>query len=169
MVQGRLIRGKHSQAGCLGGHIPVNFAGRKCTCGAIGCAESEAATWSLPAVCKESPGYASSALAQDEPVTFAKLFRYADQGDEHAQKVLRRCLQVWGVLLVGLIHAYDPEVIVVGGGVMQRASRVLPFLQSYVERHAWTPWGKVQVRSAELGNQAGLLGAVPLLQGLTDL
>lgn len=54
MVQGRLFRGKHSQAGCLGGHFPVNFQGRKCTCGAIGCAESEAATWSLPEVCRST-------------------------------------------------------------------------------------------------------------------
>jgi glucokinase len=169
MVQGRLFRGKHSQAGCLGGHLPVNFEGRKCTCGAIGCAESEAATWSLPAVCRNTAGYESSGLAQDEPVTFAKLFCRVDQGDPVARKVFERCLKVWGVLLVGLIHAYDPEVIVVGGGVMQSASRVLPFLQAYVERHAWTPWGKVRVLSAELGNDAGLLGAVPLLQGLTDL
>jgi len=169
MVQGRLFRGKHSQAGCLGGHLPVNFEGRKCTCGAIGCAESEAATWSLPAVCQNTTGYESSGLAQDEPVTFAKLFCRVDQGDPVAQRVFERCLRVWGVLLVGLIHAYDPEVIVVGGGVMQSGSRVLPSLQAYVEQHAWTPWGKVRVLSAELGNDAGLLGAVPLLQGLTDL
>lgn len=70
---------------------------------------------------------------------------------------------------MGLVHAYDPEVIVVGGGVMQSASRVFQFLQAYVERHAWTPWGKVRVLSAELGNDAGILGAVPLIQGLTDL
>src|SRR6185436_1327858 len=43
MIEGKLLRGKHSQAGCLGGHIPVLFTGRPCTCGAVGCAESEAA------------------------------------------------------------------------------------------------------------------------------
>ncbi|MGO8785858.1 MAG: ROK family protein [Terriglobia bacterium] len=169
MVQGRLFRGKHSQAGCLGGHLPVNFQGRKCTCGAIGCAESEAATWSLPEVCRSTPGYEASGLAEDEPATFEKLFRWADKDDRVAQTVFDRCLHVWGSLLVGLIHAYDPEVIVVGGGVMKSASRILPFLQTYVERYAWTPWGKVKVLAAELGNDAGLLGAVPLLQGLTDL
>lgn len=169
MIQGRLLRGKHSQAACLGGHLPVDFQGRKCTCGAIGCAEAEASTWSLPEVCRSTPGYESSKLAQDEPVTFEKLFCHADKGDEVAQKVCDRCLQVWGTVTVGLIHAYDPELIVVGGGVMKGAARILPFLQSYVERYAWTPWGKVKVRKAELGNHAALLGAVPLLQGLTDL
>jgi glucokinase len=38
MIEGKLLRGKHAQAGCLGGHIPAVFNGRPCTCGAIGCA-----------------------------------------------------------------------------------------------------------------------------------
>jgi glucokinase len=58
---------------------------------------------------------------------------------------------------------YDPEIIVMGGGVMKSASVILPYVQDYVSKYAWTPWGKVQVRAAELGNHAGLLGAIPLL------
>jgi len=49
--------------------------------------------------------------------------------------------------------------------VMESASLILPFLQDYVDRYAWTPWGKVSVRCAQLGNHAALLGAIPLLQG----
>jgi glucokinase len=169
MMQGRLFRGKHSQAGCLGGHIPVCFDGRICTCGNVGCAEAEASTVVLPEVCRSHPGFESSALAGDEPITFEKLFRHASLGDRVAIEVCDRCLRVWGTLLVALIHAYDPEIIVIGGGVMKSASRILPFLQSYVERYAWTPWGKVKVCSAQLGNDAALLGAVPLLEGLADL
>lgn len=169
MVQGYLLRGKHSQAACLGGHLPVDFQGRKCTCGAIGCAEAEASTWSLPDVCQSTPGYEKSKLTDVGPITFEKLFCYADKGDKVAHRVCDRCLQVWGTLMVGLVHAYDPEVVVVGGGVMKSGARILPFLQSYVQRYAWTPWGKVNVRCAELGNHAALLGAVPLLQGLADL
>jgi glucokinase len=46
---------------------------------------------------------------------------------------------------------------------MKSADIIIPFVQAYVEKHAWTPWGKVKIRPAELGNNAGLLGAVPLL------
>jgi len=46
---------------------------------------------------------------------------------------------------------------------MKSAEVILPAIESHVHRHAWTPWGKVQVRAAELGNNAALLGAVPLL------
>jgi glucokinase len=163
MIGGSLIRGKHAQAGCLGGHLPVLFNGRTCTCGNIGCPEAEAAGWSIPLVARDWPGYVDSALGKDEPVNFEKLFRCAGQGDQVAIALRDRCLHIWAASTTGLIHAYDPEIVVYGGGVMKSADVIIPFVQPYVEKHAWTPWGKVKVRAAELGNNAGLLGAVPLL------
>jgi hypothetical protein len=47
---------------------------------------------------------------------------------------------------------------------MKSADAVLPFLQDYVRENAWTPWGTVRVRAAQLGNQAALLGVVPLFE-----
>jgi len=163
MIEGKLLRGKHAQAGCLGGHLPTLFNGRRCTCGAIGCAESEAGGWAIPGLVKEWPGIASSALAQYAEVAFKELFEEADRGDEIAITIRDRCLQIWAVDAVALVHAYDPEIIVIGGGVMKSADVIIPYVQSYVQKHAWTPWGKVQVRPAELGNNAALLGAIPLL------
>ena len=64
-----------------------------------------------------------------------------------------------------MIHAWDPEVLVLGGGVMRRAAEVLPAIERHVQAHAWTPWGRVSVRAAALGDEAALLGAVPLLEG----
>jgi glucokinase len=61
------------------------------------------------------------------------------------------------------VHVYDPEVIVIGGGVMESASIIIPHVQSHVHKYAWTPWGKVEIRAAELANNAALVGAVPLL------
>jgi glucokinase len=163
MIDGKLLRGKHSQAGCLGGHLPVLFTGRQCTCGAIGCAEAEASGWSLPLVVKDWPGASESALSKYSDVGFKELFEEAARGDNLAIAVRDRCLNVWAVDAVGLVHAYDPEIIVIGGGVMKSADLIVPYVESYVQKHSWTPWGKVQVRAAELGNNAALLGAVPLL------
>jgi len=167
MVNGRLLRGKHSQAG-LGGHFPVLFNGRPCTCGGMGCAEAEASGWSLPEICRSTRGFESSSLARETPIGFEELFRHADAGDSLAIEVRDRCLAVWAAATVALILAYDPEVVVFGGAVMKSASAILPFLQAHVDRYAWTPWGKVALRSAELGNQAALLGAVPLIQSQAD-
>jgi glucokinase len=72
-------------------------------------------------------------------------------------------LRIWAVDAVGLVHAYDPEMIVIGGGVMKSADVIIPYVESYVQKYAWTPWGKVKVRAASLGNNAALIGAVPLL------
>ncbi|MCH8946032.1 MAG: ROK family protein [Acidobacteria bacterium] len=163
MIGGRLLRGKHSQAGNLGGHQPVLFTGRACTCGGIGCAEAEAGGWSLPLIAREWPGFEQSALAKEAQVNFKALFRLAGQGDRVSGEVRDRCLHVWAAAAVGMVHAFDPEVVVFGGGVMKSADVILPFVQEYVGKHTWTPWGKVQVRAAELGNDAGLLGAIPLL------
>jgi glucokinase len=163
MVEGELLRGKHMQAGCLGGHIPVLFTGRRCTCGNIGCAEAEASGWALPLIAQEWPGFTQSALAHHKEVGFKELFEEAESGDSVALAIRERCLHVWAADAVGLVHMYDPEVIVMGGGVLKSASVILPYVQEYVSKYAWTPWGKVQVRAAELGNQAGLLGAIPLL------
>jgi glucokinase len=168
MVEGRLLRGKHSQAGCLGGHIPVLFTGRACSCGAIGCAEAEASGWSLPGIVKDWPGASESALSNHTHIGFKELFEEADRGDKVAKAVRDRCLNVWAADAVGLVHAYDPEILVIGGGVMESASVILSYIESYVHKHAWTPWGKVRVCAAELGNRAALLGAVPLLSEIKD-
>ena len=164
MIEGKLLRGKHSQAGCLGGHIPVLFTGtRRCTCGAIGCAEAEASGWSLPLILNEWPGASRSTLSKYHKVGFKELFEEAVAGDQVALAIRDRCLSVWCADAVGLVHAYDPEIIVIGGGVMKSGATIIPVIQSHVQKYAWTPWGTVQVRPAELGNNAALLGAVPLL------
>jgi glucokinase len=163
MIEGRLLRGKHAQAGCLGGHIPVLFNGRRCTCGGIGCAEAEASGWALPGIVKDFPGSAESSLSKYWQVGFKELFQEAQQGDKAALAIRDRCLNVWAADAVALVHAYDPEVIVIGGGVMESANIIIPYVESHVHKYAWTPWGKVGIYPAELANNAALVGAIPLL------
>jgi glucokinase len=163
MIQDQLLRGSHSQAGCLGGHLPVNFRGRKCICGNVGCAESEASGWSMPVVAREFTDFAESSLAKLRHIGFLELFAHADAGDAVAVAVRSHCLEVWSANAVALIHAYDPELIIMGGGVMRRADLIVPYVQRHVNEHAWSSWGKPLIRSAELGNLAAIMGAVPLL------
>ncbi len=66
---------------------------------------------------------------------------------------------------VSLIHAYDPKVIVFGGGVMQRQELILPRIREHVHRHAWALEGSVTIMPSALGSSAALLGALPLLRG----
>lgn len=164
MINGRPLRGKYNQAGCLGGHLPVAFGGRACTCGNVGCAEAEASTWALPQVCSEWPGFSDSGLASAQEIDFACLFAFADRGDLVAKEVLTRCNKIWSALAVALIHAYSPEVLLFGGGVLAREGDILPSIREHVDRHAWYPRGTVQIKAASLRTSAALHGAVPLLR-----
>lgn len=165
MIEGKLLRGRHAQAGCLGGHLPARVGGHLCSCGAIGCSEAEASGWALPGIAKEWDGFGGSPLAKREKIDFRSVFELAADGDRVSKEIRDYCIQVWSTAAVGLIHAYDPELIVIGGGVMRSADVILPPITEYVHKYAWTPWGKVKIVAAELGNHAGLFGAAPLLSG----
>jgi glucokinase len=102
-------------------------------------------------------------LSRYSNVGFKELFEEAASGDKVAVAIRDRCLNIWAATAVGLVHAYDPEMIVIGGGVMKSADVIVPYLESYVHKFAWTPWGKVQVCAAKMGNNAVLMGAVPVL------
>jgi glucokinase len=163
MVDGRLLASRHHQAGVIGGHIPVNLDGRACRCGGSGCAEAEASTWALPSICADWGGFAESSLAREERIDYATLFRHYDAGDAVATAVLERSCDVWATLAVTLIHAYDPEVLVLGGAVMRRSEEVLPRIRASVYDRAWTPGRRVRIEPAALGDDAPLYGAIPLL------
>ena len=87
MIDGHLLRGKHDQAGVLAGHVPVTLHGRRCTCGALGCAESEASGWALPLVAREWPGFDSSALAS-RTIDFENLFACSAAGDRVSREIV---------------------------------------------------------------------------------
>jgi glucokinase len=158
IIDGVPLRGQHGQAGNLGGHFVQTLAPRPCPCGNLGCAESEASGWAVQQLVGEDAQFAASALAREEQADFAAIFRWAAAGDTLALRLRGHCLAVWSGLAVSLVHAYDPERIVFGGGVMQSGDQIIPAIAAHVERHAWTPWGKVQIVAADLGNDAALLG-----------
>jgi glucokinase len=164
LLDGIPYRTRHLQGGSLGGHIPVSLHGRKCTCGAIGCMEAEASSWSLPAIVADWPGVASSTLSGLASIGFKEIFLHADAGDAIAQQIVDHCIHVWCVGTVGLVHVYGPERVIFGGGIMSRADRILPRIENYVNKYAWIPSGPVSIVPAMLGNHAALHGALPILR-----
>ena len=165
MIKGQVLRGVHGQAGILGGHFQLTPGGRQCVCGNLGCAESEASGWSMPLIAKAWTGFSASSLASRRKIDFGSLFAAASRGDAVAQAIRDHCFQVWARNAVALIHAYDPEMVVVAGGILQsNREQTVSFIQKYVAKHAWTSWGKVPVRATQCGVQAVLLGAIPLIR-----
>jgi glucokinase len=148
----------------LGGHTTVRYGGRPCTCGNIGCAEAEASTAFLAELAATRADLASSALAREPVLDFAAVFGLATTGDACALALRDHSLLVWSTLAVNLIHVFDPERLIVGGGIMASADVVLPAMREYIHRHAHTPWGKVTILASELGDAAALLAGEWLLR-----
>jgi glucokinase len=158
LIEGVVVRGRHGQAGVLGGHLTVQHNGRQCTCGNRGCAEAEASTSVLSALAAESREYSASALSQLPCVDYASVFRLAREGDACASSLKTRAIEIWSSLIVNLIHAYDPERVIVGGGIMAGAAEFFPQLERQVLERAHTPWGRVEIVRSELGDAAALFG-----------
>ncbi len=158
LIDGQLLKGKHFQAGNLGGHFTVNHKGTKCTCGNIGCVEAEASTWRLPSLLKEHPEFSKSSIKDLELLEFQALFYHAKHGDKVATDILDHCLSAWSAGIITMIHAFDPEMIILSGGIMKSASVILPFLQKRINNLAWTPWGKVRLVEASFPDSAALYG-----------
>lgn len=164
IMEGRIVRGAHFQAGCLGGHFIIDLEGMDCSCGGKGCVEAHSASWSVDKQVKNSPDRDKSLLAGYDKVGYLELFEAARKGDALALRIKQHSLHVWAAGITSLIHAYDPEVVVMGGAVMKSSHEVLPFVQSFVDRYANTAWGKVKVLSSQLMNDAAIMGVVYCLQ-----
>jgi len=95
---------------------------------------------------------------------YAAVFRWADRGDSCAAALRDHSLRVWSANVVNLVHAFDPEMVVLGGGIMESGDSIVDAVQAYVERHALTPWGKVRIVRSRLGDQAALIACEWLVE-----
>lgn len=157
VMDGTLIRGKHSQAGVLLGHTPLKVNGRPCAgCPGLGCAESQASTWALRHMVEESP--IVSPLKTENQIDFKVLKRYWEQGDPLAISIFEECCAYWANCLITLVYAYDPELIVMSGGVLGWGSALTERVTNIVKERAWTPWGKLEFKLAADPEASVLLG-----------
>lgn len=168
IIGGRPLRGKHAQAGNLGSHMILDPHGFPCVCGAQGCGEAQQTRTAINELARRDPDFNSSALSGLGEIDYAALFRLASS-DPLAQRLLTRSLDIWGTMAASLVHQFDPEQIVMGGGIMRSADVILPHVQRWLDR-ACTPWGRVQAKAGELGDDAALFGmAVAVEEALSYL
>ena len=157
IVEGRPLRGGHGLAGNAGGHLTINWDGVECLCGNIGCVESEGSSWAVKRQARENPLFSSDRISKEPLIDYEAIFRLAREGDALAKDLLERSLRAWAIGAVNMVNCYDPEVLILGGGVMRSADIIVPFVQEYIRKRAWAQW-EVPVVPAKLGNDAGMLG-----------
>lgn len=163
LINGKLLRGKHYLAGNLGGHISINLHGDECNCGSIGCVESEASTWALQKNVVKSPDFKSSALSKEEEVNFNSVFDCARKGDALAIRTQENCLRAWSLGILNLILSYDPERVVIGGGIMKNKDLLIPYVERLIKNDSWINDNHIELVVAEQVEYAGILGMYYLL------
>lgn len=166
LIDGTLLRGRNHVAGNLGGHMTLNVHGSTCNCGNIGCLETECSAWVLEDYVRRQPGFAGSALAREQEITFKAVFAGSRAGDALAKEVLTHCLKVWSLGIISLIHAYDPERIIIGGGIMKSQDVIIPAVQEMVATHSWVKDNMPEIVPAVQTEFAGVLGMYHALSTL---
>lgn len=160
VIGGRVLYGAHFQGGSLGGHFTIDLHGRDCTCGNRGCVEAMASSAFLPAIIASQEGLSAEFRTMGSEMDFRRLFQLAADGHHEALAVRNACLDVWSAALVNYVHAYDPTLIVLGGGILNSNEVILPYLREKVKTYAWCPAHEVLLHVAALGDHAALLGTV---------
>ncbi|WP_281888820.1 ROK family protein [Paenibacillus sp. YYML68] len=155
---GRLLTGATGNAGDVG-HMVIDMSAGVCPCGQRGCFEYVA---SGTAIARE----ASKLLGR--PVTTKEAFELAGSGEQDEQdelaKLVRQVLDYIGAGCTTLINTFDPELLVIGGGVSQIGDTLFEAVTQYVQRYALNPSGRqTPIVPARLKQDAGLIGAAALV------
>lgn len=164
LVDGRLLRGAWGGAGEIG-HIIVARDGPRCSCGNRGCLEALA---SASAIAREGRHAADRAAESTlwtlasgdrDAITAEVVFGAAEQGDATARRVVATATEYLGLGVASVVNVFNPEVVVLGGGMAAAGHQVLYPVRQAVQLRAREPLAaRVRVELAQLGMQAGMLG-----------
>jgi glucokinase len=155
---GRLVRGHGGSAGELG-HMTVELGGRLCRCGNRGCLEALIGGWAIVEQAAEAARSAGGSMLHGE-VTAGQLARAARAGDATARSLLDRLRDALAAGAAAIVNAFNPSVLVLGGGVLDRLPELVDELPAALQGRALAAAleGLRVVRPA-LGGQAGAVGA----------
>ncbi len=154
-------------SGCAGelGHITVDPDGPACNCGSTGCLEMLASGTAMALdarnrIKKGEKSMLTEMVPDSEAITAIHIADAAEKGDALARDVIGQASFYLGVGLAGLVDAFNPELVVIGGGVSKIGEPLLgPARQVMKQRAFPLPGSVVRVVTAELGDDVGVLGA----------
>ena len=163
VLNGKLFRGATGNALEVG-HMTVATEGPRCGCGNIGCAEALGSGTAIGKRAKEAVlSNVETSLKNYEDVTSKEVFMEASKGDRVAKNILKSSLTYLGIAVANTITNFDPEKVVVGGGVVNGGDIVIDTIRKVVEERCMSTFvANCTVEKAVLGGKAGVLGAAAL-------
>jgi glucokinase len=169
IADGRLLRGHSGMAGMLG-HVTVEPGGDVCACGNRGCLQT---AFSAQAI--ESDAWAAvhrgcdsvlTRLFREQPqlATCRTVFGAVREGDVVARAIVDRAIQRLAAALAGLLHAFDPETVILGGHVADAGADLLEPLREQVWARSRGLLGRdVPLVEAQVADRSGIVGAAGLV------
>ena len=168
VMNGQLL---HGVAGCAGeiGHVTVDPDGFECTCGKRGCLETVASATGVVRVARKlAEEYAGTSqlkasLDNGEDVSSKDVFELAEGNDDLALMVVDRVTYFLGLACGNLGNTLNPSAIIIGGGVSAAGEFLRGRVENYFREFTFPQVrNSTKVKLAELGNEAGVIGAASL-------
>ncbi len=169
IINGKIVTGFNGAAGELG-HMVIHAGGELCNCGRRGCYERYASATALIKFTKEAaekhPESVISQLCEGDlnKISAKTPFQAKRQGDPVAAEIVDNYIKDLGDGILNFISIFQPEVILVGGGVSHEGDYLFEPLREYVKKNAFAAEyiPQAKILRATLGNDAGLIGAAML-------
>jgi glucokinase len=169
VTNGQLLRGHRGGAGHLG-HVTVDPDGAACACGNRGCLETvfsaraiEGEAWA--AVHRGCASTLTSLFGeQPQLATCRTIFQAAREGDELAGAIVSKAIRKLGAAVAGLLHIFDPELVILGGHVADAGADLLLPLQEEVWSRSRRLLGReVPLMEQQVADKSGIVGAAGLV------
>ncbi len=159
IVDGKILTGTLGIAGEIG-HMIINFDGDQCSCGNRGCYERYASMSRLVKNVKES--IIENNLDYEVSLINGRyIFSLAEAGDNFMQLKIDEWLKAIAAGAISLIHTFNPDTVIFGGGVSAQKDMFLEPLRKLIQEGAMVNFAKsVEIKAASLANDAGMVGAV---------
>ena len=165
IIDGKLYLGASGSAGEIG-HITIDINGPKCSCGNTGCLEVLVSGTAVAreAIKRIKSGEKTSltemVAGRIEDITAEDVSLAAQDGDSLASEVIATAANYLGIGMVNVVNIFNPEMIIVGGGMSGMGGMLIEPAKRVVSERAFPLSAKaVSIVPAQLGNDAGLFGA----------
>jgi glucokinase len=165
VADGRLVRGRRGMAGHVG-HIRLGQEGPRCACGATACFEALASGTALgrrarDEASRDPQGFLGHA-ARVRTVDARDVIDGARAGDEACQALVADEARFLGQGITAILHCFSPDRVILGGGVSLAFDLLADGIHAVVRADALPSFRDVAVVVAELGDNAGLIGAATM-------
>ena len=171
VIDGNIYRGAHGFAGEVG-HMTIEAAGPPCACGNFGCFEALASGSAIAARARQAVLHGDetilATLNDDLSMLSAEqVVGAAEAGDTVALRIIETAGAYLGAGLAAIACAFDPQLIVVGGGVVHSGSILMHYAREAFLARTITPVGSlVPIVPASLGDESSLWGAAALISSM---